>query len=446
MKKISDKTILIITLLIYFFTANYHLLLTANVRGASTYLMLMSLALIRPITSFLNSRNIYYKDFIKEQDKVFLLLWFLFSLFIMASEIYNNDLEEGIFFLLVVPTVFFFGFNLIFTEKESHLINIISSLPFILMALGMVVKKHTFNTNTIALITVFAGVSLIILEENVVRSKNFIHFLDYEFIIGTLFLVILRINSRTALLGLALVYGLNGIFNIIEVLSSKNKHRHYYIIYYFLLLILVLLAGNLILDKLNTILYKWGEDFSSNRFTIWDITMEKAKLLGNGYDFFLDTPDPDPLLVGVSLKGPHNILFGIIGYTGLLPAVIFIILVIKLVKDIVIKSVLNRNLLKYRSIILFTSSYLFIGLLEGFLQFPFYRTANIIWLILIARFYLGNNDQVKKEVKSLNRQSLINLQIFWLIVIAILALLSALYVPGDGNLFGLFKVIKRYIK
>lgn len=483
-KYVTSRNVLILSVLVILFTANYHLLMTADVESVLPFITLMFLALIRPVYSYMEGHKGFFSFLkgIKRIDNKFLVLWTTFSLLILFSEIYNGVTGESIFFIYIVPLLLFYGLNRIFNEKEIHLMSLVSTLPFVLIALVFVVTKHKFSTNSIALIVLFAAVSAICLEIELVKRKSFIYFVFYEVLLALLFIIMAGINSRTSLLSFAVAYVINAIFILNYVLRTKHKDRIKYTIWYSLVVILGIVALYLILGKLNAILFKWGSDFSSNRFTIWEITLEKVKVLGNGYNFYTTTPDPDPELVGISLKGPHNLIFGIMGYSGLAAFLIFILILIKLVKDITIVTIKEKKIMSYSSLIIYTATYLFTGILEGFLQFPYYRVANIVWLVLLGRLYLkddkrnrnkeifysrkneidttnkpyfnsktklnfnlNSNIEINRELL-INRNSSIKIQIFWFIIICAIALVSVSAVDGDGNIFGLLKVLNRYIK
>ncbi|GEM_PF-4294377 len=472
----NSLIVLSLSLVAVFFTANYHILLTADVSSASPFLLLMNLLLLRPLYLYLREKGRVCRW---KTDRTFMVLWIVFGFMVFLSELYNGDVIEGFFFLYLVPVIYFIALQKIYSINGMHLIHIISALPFVMVAGLFVVTRHVFTTNSIALIVLFAGISAICLEKEVIKRLRFFHFLLYQVVLGILFIIMAGINSRTSMLSFIVAYAINAVFNIIWINKNNIEDKSRYNIFYILILIVGLAGVYLILGRLDRVLYKWGSDFSSNRFTIWGITIDKADILGLGYRFYTGTPDPDPAKIGYSLKGPHNIFFGILGYTGILSLIIFSIIIVKYIADIILNFDLKKVMYNNRDTVVFGTAFIFSGLLEGLLQFPFYRPANLMWLFILGSFYFTREkastsvtltekkQKIESEPESLTetkekekenevyiekipaeykKRAYFNSQVFWLIMILLVALLSVILVPGDGNILGILKVLGRYIK
>lgn len=407
-------------LIVVFLTSNHHILWSNDLTSLSFYMTIVGIAMIRPIQYLVMQRGVMART---EIDFGFLLLWISFSAMLLLSEINHSTLLESMFFVVIFPVVYLFGVNKLDGDRtQLHLANIISMIPFALIALFMVFKGHKFSTNGIALIILSGTISLISLDARVLKTKNLPRYILYMMGVLLLGYAMTGIHSRTSMLAFVTCLLLTIIMDIVYIVKSKDPAYRPFLWFYRLLILGLVIALFINRDKFDFLTSKWGSDISSSRFEIWSETLKNITLFGKGYDFYLVQ----------RLKGPHNLFFGLIGFTGILSFLLFVVIIVKFIIDYFKRTTTADFLGRDRDIFIFFIGYMISGSLEGFLQYPFYRNANIVFLAVIGSFYLQKRE-AKEPPLPTSAPSFGLLRLHFLLVI-IACLLTVTLVQGDGNI------------
>lgn len=419
--KISDDYIVSLIILLIFFASNYYIIFSKDMVSLSYYVMLMWIIAIRPVFKLLGLKR---ETLSLEVSKSYLSLWLVFGLSLFLAELYHNDLRDSLFYLSVFPVLFILGINRIYIDRvRLHILNIFASLPFLLIAAILVLSNHTFFSNGIALVILSGILSMISLEHHMLRRKNLKAYVFYLVLILFMGYIVTGIKSRTSIISFLICFVLTLAMDFVYVIKSKDKsYKKFLNLYKYAFLNLIIIALSMG-SKLDFFSHKWSGDISSRRFEIWTATLKSISLMGRGFYYYIDN----------DLVGPHNIFIGLIGFTGLISCLVFIILIFKFIFDFFKRLSFEDIFNKDKDILIYALGYMIAGMFEGFVQAPFYRVSNIMFFSLLSSFYLELDSKYEKNSLSVEKEDR-GVYILYLGLVFIVVLASLIYIKGPGNI------------
>ncbi len=374
---------------------------------------------------------------------IILLLWEIYSISFLVSEISYGEFYDAIPFLTIVPILFFFVLPRIRNGFFYFLGAVfMACLPFHAMALLKTLLGGHFSSNTIGLVIVTGSFALVLLELTFHTFFSYRYFFVSQLYHMLVLLTLFRIHSRTSLLSFSIFFVLSLIYHLFKVKKHHPKRMRSFLLTCIFVLIstvfMFLYVGqqyapdsptidtfpeisqpdfsqpdyapdsptidtfpeisqpdfsqpdidmpiseyepNLI-DGLKTYFTsKFSSDISSSRFRIWENIVRDSSLLGTGYHYFFEK----------NLKGPHNFLFGILAYGGYIGVLTFLLLFFRVLFD-VFRGILisrdeglwpNRRML-WLQVLFAGAVFVLGGMTEAYWSFPYFRLMNFIfWAVL----------------------------------------------------------------
>ena len=348
---------------------------------------------------------------------IILLLWEIYSISFLVSEISYGEFYDAIPFLTIVPILFFFVLPRIRNGFFYFLGAVVMAcLPFHAMALLKTLLGGHFSSNTIGLVIITGSFALVLLELTFHTFFSYRYFFVSQLYHMLVLLTLFRIHSRTSLLSFSVFFVLSLIYHMFKVKKHHPKRmRSFLLTCIFVLISTVFMflyvgqqyapdsptidfppeAGRTVPDQsiqsseyepdfadgLKTYFTsKFSSDISSSRFRIWENVVRDSSLLGTGYHYFFEK----------NLKGPHNFLFGILAYGGYIGILTFLLLFFRVLFDVFRGILIGRDKdawPKSRKLwlqVLFAGAIFVLGgMTEAYWTFPYFRLMNFIfWAVL----------------------------------------------------------------
>jgi hypothetical protein len=153
---------------------------------------------------------------------IILLLWVIYSISFLVSEISYGEFYDAIPFLTIVPILFFFVLPRIKNGFFYFLGAVfMSCLPFHAMALLKTLMGGYFSSNTIGLVTVTGSFALVLLELTFHKFFSYRYFFPLQIYHVLVLLTLFGIHSRTSLLSFSVFY----IFALVIHLFKVKKYN-----------------------------------------------------------------------------------------------------------------------------------------------------------------------------------------------------------------------------
>lgn len=410
------------------FMATFHGILTAGNYQAISFIFISHILgiMLLFITYPLNKLKFV------NVDKLFLVLWFLLASTIFLSEIIHLEILEAPFMLICIPFFYFLLYPLL--AKKSIIIYysiFVLGIPFVGFVLLMMLKKHQFATNSIALTILTSAIALLVIQKTFIEKKQFTFFIVSDILSLIAFGCITYVGSRTSMITFIVVYVVNVLLNLFTVKVTQSPLKQKMKLYYILGFILIIAIFYLNLEQGLRLFNKWNADISSGRTRIWFHSLTEFEFLGHGYEYYRNNPH-----IGV---GPHNALISLLAFNGPIPMILLFVVLVKLFFDVLITRKIKDNLMNYQNLILVTTGFLICGIFEGLFHIPIYRPLNLLWFMELGNFYIKSNPP-----KISNHPHTVVQSKYMLMAIVIVVALSLVLVEGDGNIFSILKLADRY--
>nr|BCB22666.1 hypothetical protein [Erysipelothrix rhusiopathiae] len=428
-KKIKHSEVIILSTMIFLLTFLSVFVKNVQLNNYYTFIALIPFMALSCYYIYIDWKNI-------KRNKI-LCSWILFLILAFLSELQNGMILEVPILLAYTGIISFFNFDFERLSKSF----IIGVMPLFIVALIAVALGNKFSSNTIGIIISFLFVSNEVYFLSTIGSKTSIMnrrsivFIIFELLV---FYVLIRINSRTALMISGVSIALL-VFHVIFknkkylVNNFNNSNRYIKILYSVVLLMICIIFGLFIVKVTSSILTpKWRpNDISTGRFDIWRTTISNRKLFGHRYDWYAESG-----LFGPH-KGPHNMIIGVLGFAGIVPLISIIIVIggciYKLVSNY-LKQPTNINAIL---LIMFITSNLK-GLTESLIFQTSYQLYNIFFIIPLV--FIDSKNKYE-ENSSVDRKIITLLVSFFVLIMLINIYGSVLNYSIDNVLY----IIKRYI-
>lgn len=248
-------------------------------------------------------------------EYVFLLMIFFMDLSKVYHKEYTFVLLPFIIFGKLIPSYI--------NEKrvnEILYINLIGILPFLLYAIYSFNHYSSYYNNSMGVLLSINSYFIILLLSKLLEEKK-----QKEVILLSLYLLVNLVTtyntgSRTAILASISMF-FYFVYYLIKNVEYISKEK--VIIAISALTGLVYITRNQLINILNSLIYKWdgnGLDFSfTGRTGIWAYTLKNYEVFGGGKNFFTK---------GLTVSHGHNVLFNILGFYGVVPFVLIIIIIL----------------------------------------------------------------------------------------------------------------------
>ncbi|WP_342388745.1 O-antigen ligase family protein [Salinicoccus bachuensis] len=299
--------------------------------------------------------------------KIFLTLWgfYVGSLFLSMIVAAHFVWTEALVLLMVTAVLFYRvpGRLVVYL-----IIGALISLPALLLI------DHTLNESGATLVLVFTAGLLIMTRTN--RAMIF-------YMLPTFLVLNLITTSRTALITYVFIAFLQLAW--INLYRTPMKQKNWFIgIVTGGFAIVLLVFGRTIYQffvgsSLEGGGFSWN-DFTSKRYELWATVWHNKQWLGEGHAYFNFT----------ELLHAHNIFFDTLGRYGIIPLILFIL---------VLGAVCLLSMTKYTlGILLYFGAYIFIGMFEYNYLFMFVYFSPIVLLFIFMAYILTfREDHMYKE-------------------------------------------------
>ncbi|WP_186805957.1 O-antigen ligase family protein [Salisediminibacterium halotolerans] len=254
-----------------------------------------------------------------------LLIWLTFSSGIFFSQVINQEFPfQGVYFLIVVPLLFFLMIPLTISEIANKIIAMALLLSGgIFLIFSFLFEPINFdrsyfgitdNSNSLGYLATQTGIAAFCLLLNAFknRKKILVYLFILIFLLSTFFVFLS--HSRTSFIVL-LVTCFSTM--LIFMLQNNIKLRNLFLpalifigVYYWQL-------RDLLMDGVISKFDRLGEegDLLNTRDEIWLQIINDANLIGNGSDYFDETP-----------FSPHSSIFSIIGEFGIISGLLLVVM------------------------------------------------------------------------------------------------------------------------
>lgn len=414
------------------FASSFHLLATKQWDKANIALSILFLIILVYILSRIKNPLVFLKQSLFRLDKKVLAMWSLFSISVVISEIYNRNYSESLILLVIIPLLFFILIPAIFDDKSvGFKMAFLSLLPYVLYVLYLAIfTKNRFTSNTPGLLIFTFLISIFYFEDYFSPKPTYLSMYLFQFITALLGFAIFRVKSRTSLVGFLGLYFINLVFNLYKSYKRKDSPqlKKYFIVYSSVLVISISIII-LNINKFAFVLNKWGSGISTHRFDIWKYTIFNSNLFGHGYSFYISN----------DMLGPHNVFISLIGYTGILSLLTFLMFLFFVLKQhFLIAS--RDNYQEMKATLLIGISFIIYGSFEGMIHYPVYAAIN--YLIFNHIGSIIHNDNIV-ELKWKNSNKWVNF-LFWLFLILVFSL-SVYYITTQGNISYIIEKFSKYL-
>lgn len=275
-----------------------------------------------------------------QSSKIFIIIWISLMTSVIISKIINNDKDIFNIVILVIISPFFFIKNSYNTEKYVFWGSVINLIPLL-----CILKSG----NTISLIIVITAIVFINMNLQKITEKN--NYILYTIIVGIFCAILYVTKSRTSLITFITISMVDYIY-----IMLKGKLNIKKIIKSILIIMFILIITITLYDTLQTYFFnKYSasqQDMTSGRTAIWKkILSDKINAFGNGSNY---------IEYRTGLKDAHNIFIQILGCYGLIPLLIYLVMMVYIIIKILKKDMRME-------FINFYLAYFMIGMFENIL-------------------------------------------------------------------------------
>lgn len=324
----------------------------------------------------------------KRQMEIPRIRWIESAFFLMIIAIDLSKLIHGEYNLVLIPFLIFGKLIPAYTEKKqinqivySHLIGI---APFLFYAIYSFNHYPSYYNNSMGVLLAINSYLLLSLFAKSLANKQ-----QKESVWLLIYLLVSLVTtyntgSRTAILAsLSMVFYF--IYHLIKTAEYLTKEKLKWLLPS--LTIGLYLARNQLLHIFNNLFFKWdgnGLDFSfTGRTGIWAYTLKNYEFFGGGNNFFIKD---------LNVFHGHNALFNMLGFYGVIPFVLLIIII--LYGLVVFKRTDQMN------VRLFIILFIIINMFEGVIGGPEYSYFQLLFFAHFGFWIKALNNAEVSEIST----------------------------------------------
>jgi O-antigen ligase len=312
-----------------------------------------------------------------------ILLWLLFSLFLLLSELMHTQFPtQGFYMIGFVPFMFFYIIPRLLKNNMTFVsILFFSHFVYLFLSVLIVTPNHfpymgiTANPNSLGIVSALTLVclGLLLFSGHIQQKKIKVIFIPPVFLIVT-YLLILS-SSRTAF-----VVATTGVV-ISAFFMTLNKKVNGRTLILLITGIFVLFFSPLQQTLYNSLILKfqnfyYNENFFNGRLSIWEKVINEAKLFGNGSEYFGN----------FGHEGAHNSFLFVLGQYGFLAAItlslfvftVFVLSIVYFYKNRKVDSLAIAPLILVILFILFSMTESMFSSIGNGLTISFYLSSGIV--------------------------------------------------------------------
>lgn len=306
-----------------------------------------------------------------QSSKIFIIIWISLMISVIISKIINNDKDIFNIIILLIISPFFFIKNSYNTEKYIFWGSIINLIPLL-----CILKAG----NTISLIIVMTAIVVINMNLQKITEKN--NYILYTIIVIIFGIILYMTKSRTSLITFITISMIDYIYIMLKGKFNIKKFIKSILIIMFILIIAIMLY-----DTLQTYFFnKYSasqQDMTSGRTVIWKkVLSDKITALGNGSNY---------IEYKTGLADAHNIFIQILGCYGLIPLLIYLVMI----AYIIIKILKKDEKIKFVN---FYLAYFMIGMFENILILDTRLLIYNVLFLVYTGMLLRKNTKVDKNI------------------------------------------------